>query len=363
MSTTIALAIDNGISIIDIAAPCEVFGVDRTDLTDPWYDFMVCGSTSAHVGGWSRPGGYRDLDDLAKAHTVIVPGSRDVIEEQPAGLVEAVRAAHEAGARIVSVCTGAFVLAAAGLLDGRRATTHWLYSDLLAARFPEVKVDPGILYVDEGDIITSAGKTAGIDLCLYLVRLDCGAAVANALARRLIMPPHRDGSQAQFSAPLPASVPDTSLEDLLSWARARLDEPLTVVDLARRVNMSTRTLSRRFNAVTGKTPLQWLLAQRIQQAQELLETTNDSIEHIAARTGMGTAASLRRHFNRAVGVPPDTYRRTFRAEPGACDSPGPSAFLPRQKTESPRMAADSGHWPAGMAHAFRAATVDAGSSA
>ena len=171
-----------------------------------------------------------------------------------------------------------------------------------------------MIYIDDGDILTSAGKLTGIDLCLHIVRLDYGAAVANALARRLIMPPLRDGDQAQFIAPIAAQGTDHALAELLPWVRARLDEPLTVVDLARRVNMSTRTLTRHFNAVTGTTPLQWLMTQRIQQAQELLETSSDSIEQIAAQTGMGTAATLRRHFSRAVGVPPDTYRRTFRAE-------------------------------------------------
>ncbi|MEU6176116.1 helix-turn-helix domain-containing protein [Streptantibioticus parmotrematis] len=315
MPRTVAVAISDGIPILEVAAPCEVFGVNRVDLSDPWYDFMVCGSDSARFGGWFRPEGARSLDELATAHTVIIPACRDVAEEPPAELVEAVRAAHDAGARIVSICTGSFVLAAAGLLDGRRATTHWIHADLLAARYPGVTVDADVLYVDEGDVLTSAGKSAGIDLCLHLVRLDHGAAVANALARRLVMPPHRDGGQAQFVAPPAVSGQDHPLADLLPWVTARLDEPMTVVDLARQANMSTRTLSRHFNAVTGKTPLQWLLSQRINQAQELLETTDQSIEQIAAQTGMGTAGTLRRHFNRMVGVSPDTYRRTFRAEP------------------------------------------------
>jgi transcriptional regulator GlxA family with amidase domain len=251
-----------------------------------------------------------------------------VAEEPPAELVDAVRAAHDAGARIVSLCTGAFVLAAAGLLDGRRATTHWIHAATLAARYPKVRVDPDVLYVDEGDVLTSAGKVAGIDLCLHLVRLDHGAAVANALARRLVMPPHRDGGQAQYTTPPASAAQDHALSDLLPWVTARLHMPLTVVDLARRVGMSTRTLTRHFNAVTGTTPLQWLLTQRIYQAQELLETTSQSIEQIAARTGMGSAATLRRHFNRAVGVPPDTYRRTFRTEPKPDGTPEPSPRPP-----------------------------------
>ncbi|WP_406480222.1 GlxA family transcriptional regulator [Streptomyces platensis] len=328
MGNTVALALAEHVSLIELAAPCEIFGVDRSQLTNSWYDFIICGSENARVGGWFRPDGYRSLDKLVTAHTVIVPGSRNTPGKQPAELVEAVRAAHDAGARIVSVCAGAFVLAAAGLLDGRRATTHWLYADLLAARYPQVNVDPDVLYVDDGDILTSAGKLAGIDMCLHLVRLDYGAAVANDLARRLIMPPLRDGDQAQFIAPLATQGIDHALAELLPWVKAHLDEPLTVVDLARRVNMSTRTLSRHFNAVTGKTPLQWLLTQRIQQAQELLETSSHSIEQIAALTGMGTAATLRRHFSRAVGMPPDAYRRAFRA------GQAPVKFRPVPQRES-----------------------------
>lgn len=328
MSITVALALTDGISLLEVAAPCDIFGVNRADLADPWYDFRVCGPDNARVGGWFRPDRPRSLAELSGAHTVILPASHDVAEEPPADLVDAVRAAHDAGARIVSLCTGAFVLAAAGLLDGRRATTHWIHAAALAARYPKVRVDPDVLYVDEGDVLTSAGKVAGIDLCLHLVRLDHGAAVANALARRLVMPPHRDGGQAQYITPPASGAQDHALADLLPWVTARLHMPLTVVDLARRVGMSTRTLTRHFNAVTGTTPLQWLLTQRIYQAQELLETTSQSVEQIAARTGMGTAATLRRHFNRAVGVPPDTYRRTFRTEPKTDDAPAPSPRPP-----------------------------------
>jgi AraC family transcriptional activator FtrA len=308
---SVALAVHDGITIFEVASVCEVFGVDR-GIADPWYDFTVCGTGTVRVGGWFRVDAPRGLDDLASADTVIVPACRDVDEDPPAALVEAVRAAHDGGARVVSICTGAFVLAAAGLLDGRRATTHWLHAGLLAERYPRVRVDPEVLYIDEGTILTAAGKAAGMDLCLHIVRLDHGMAVANDLARRLVVPPHRPGGQAQF---IPTPVPngrEHALSDLLPWAIARLDRPLTVEDLAREANMSSRNLARHFNAVTGTTPLQWLLTQRIHRAQELLETTGDSVELVAARTGMGTAATLRRHFNRVIGVPPDTYRRTFR---------------------------------------------------
>jgi AraC family transcriptional regulator, transcriptional activator FtrA len=310
----VALAVHDGISMFEAAAACEVFGVDRSDLADPWYSFTVCGADGARVGGWlladlpDRNG----LDALLDADTVVVPACHDTEEDPPGELVDAVRAAHEHGARIVSLCTGAFVLAAAGLLDGRPATTHWLHAAALAARYPRVQVDPDVLYVDSGTILTSAGKSAGMDLCLHVVRIDHGAAVANALARRLVIPPHRTGGQSQYvPAPLPARD-GQPLADLLHWASGRLDQPLTVPDLARRAGLSPRHLTRQFHAVTGTTPLQWLHSQRLHRAQELLETSDDSVEQIAERTGMGTAATLRRHFHRSLGIPPDTYRHTFR---------------------------------------------------
>jgi AraC family transcriptional regulator, transcriptional activator FtrA len=318
---SVALAVTEGITPFKIAAPCEVFGVDRSDLADPWYEFTVCGPEPVALGGWFHADPARGLDALAAADTVIVPAWRDVRRDPPAALLDALRAAHRSGARVVSLCTGAFVLAAAGLLDGRRATTHWMYAGELAARYPRVEVDPNVLYVDEGSVLTSAGQAAAMDLCLHIVRVDHGAAVANALARRLVVPPHRPGGQAQFIASPVSHGRDHVLADLLAWALRRLDQPLSVQDLARQAHMSTRNLARHFHAVTGTAPLQWLLAQRIQRAEELLETTDDSIEQIAARTGMGTAATLRRHFHRAVGVPPDTYRRTFRGDPPAARSP------------------------------------------
>ncbi|MFI6603142.1 helix-turn-helix domain-containing protein [Nonomuraea sp. NPDC050536] len=309
---SVALAVYEGISLYEMAAPYEVFGVDRSDLADPWYDFMVCGGSSVRVGEWLQVETSGGLERLVEVGTVVVPACRDISNEPPGDLVDAVRAAHEAGARVMSICTGAFVLAAAGLLDGRRATTHWMHADVLAERYPRVRVDPEVLYIDDGSILTSAGKAAGMDLCLHVVRLDHGAAVANALARRLVVPPHREGGQAQFIAAPVSSGREQPLGDVLAWALEQLDRPLTVEDLAGRANMSSRTLVRHFHAVTGTTPLQWLLTQRLHRARELLETTDDSVELVAARTGMGTAATLRRHFNRTLGVAPDTYRRTFR---------------------------------------------------
>ncbi|MGC0416694.1 helix-turn-helix domain-containing protein [Embleya sp. AB8] len=313
---TVALAVTEGVSIFEIAMPCDVFGIDRSDIVDPWYEFVVCAPSAVSFGGWFRTDTPHGLDTLVGADTVVVPGGWSVHEKPPADLVDAVRAAHEAGARVASICTGAFVLAEAGLLDHRRATTHWLHAARLAARYPLVRVDPDVLYIDDGSILTSAGKAAGLDLCLHIVRTDHGTAAANALARRLVVPPHRPGGQAQF---IPGPVPeagDHRLAELLDWTIANLDRPLSVGDLARRVNMSTRTLDRHFRAVAGTTPLRWLLTQRIRRAQELLEVTDDSVERIAARTGMGTATTLRRHFNRTVGVPPDAYRRAFHGEVG-----------------------------------------------
>ncbi|WP_327070878.1 helix-turn-helix domain-containing protein [Kitasatospora sp. NBC_01250] len=309
---TVALAVTDGMLHFELALACEVFGANPIGLADPWYRLSLCGPGAVRAGRF-RLEPDRGLDGLADADTVIVPGWADVDQDPPADLVDAVRTAHRAGARVASLCTGAFVLAAAGLLDGRSATTHWAHTRALAARHPRVTVDPDVLYVDNGSVLTSAGKAAAMDLCLHLVRLDHGSSVANTLARRLVVPPHRDGGQAQFvTTPVPA--PDNHpLADLLPWAVERLDQPLTVQDLARRANMSSRNLGRHFRTVTGTTPLQWLLVQRIRHAQELLETTDDSIEAVATATGMGTATTLRRHFNRTVGVPPDTYRRTFRA--------------------------------------------------
>lgn len=306
-----ALAVAEGSMLFEAAAACEVFGTDHSELVDPWYSFRVCGSRQARVGGWLRADTTHSLDALVSAHTVIVPAQDDIEGDPPGELIDAVRAAHAAGARMVSLCTGAFVLAAAGLLDGRRATTHWAHAELLAARYPRVTVDAGVLFTDETDVLTSAGKAAGMDLCLHIVRTDHGATVANALARHLVVPPHRDGGQAQF---IPAPVThgrDHPLADLLPWALDRLDQPLTVEDLARQAAMSSRNLARHFHAVTGTSPLRWLLSQRVRLAQELLESGDDSVEHIAARTGMGTSATLRRHFARVTGLPPEAYRRTF----------------------------------------------------
>jgi len=320
MLQNVAFVVLDRFPSFEFGVVCEIFGIDRTEDGLPRYDFAVVAGEegplrSEHGLALTDPAG---LDRLADADLVVMSAIDQQLREGvpgefPAALLDALRATVARGARVLSVCTGAFVLAAAGLLDGRRATTHWAHTEVLAARHPLVDVDPDVLYVDGGSVLTSAGKAAAMDLCLHLVRLDHGSAVANTAARRLVVPPHRDGGQAQF---VPTPVPDPGdhpLAALFPWIIERLDRPLTVEDLARQARMSSRHLGRRFRAVTGTTPLQWLLTQRIRHAQELLETTDDGIDAIAAATGMGTATTLRRHFNRTVGVPPDAYRRTFRS--------------------------------------------------
>jgi transcriptional regulator GlxA family with amidase domain len=227
-------------------------------------------------------------------------------------MLDALRQAHERGSRIVSLCTGAFALAAAGLLDGRHATTHWTECDELARRHPDVTVDPGVLFVDEGDILTSAGSAASIDLCLHVVRLDYGTEIATQLARQLVVPPQREGGQAQYiDAPMPALDRTSLFSGTVDWLQEHLDEPITVEDLADRSAMSPRTFARRFLASTGTTPYQWLINQRIQLAQRLLETSDLPVDSVAEKSGFSTAANLRKHFSRAVHTSPQAYRRTF----------------------------------------------------
>ncbi|MEU5656950.1 helix-turn-helix domain-containing protein [Streptomyces sp. NPDC047737] len=337
--TSVALAVTDGMLHYELSVAYEVFGSVPGTVTVPWYELAVCAPHSVRLGHFRLTPDH-GLDHLRHADTVIVPGWADVDVTPPRSFLTALRAAHDAGARIVSLCTGAFVLAAAGLLDGRRATTHWAHTDVLAARHPAIDVDPDVLYLRHGTVFTSAGKSAALDLCLHLVRLDHGSAIANTVARRLVVPPHRAGGQAQFvTAPVPDQN-DHPLTALFPWIIERLDQPLSVEDLARQARMSSRHLGRHFRAATGTTPLQWLLAQRIRHAQELLERTDDDIDTIARSTGMGTATTLRRHFNRALGVPPDAYRRTFRsradeAPPVASGPASPRPKLPERQGHRP----------------------------
>jgi transcriptional regulator GlxA family with amidase domain len=312
---TVAAVIADGVAPFELAVGCEVFGIDRSELVDPWYRFVVCAAEPGPIRtsvGFTIDTPY-GLDEVRRADTVIVPAWSPADRALPDGLAEALHTAHRRGARILSVCSGAFVLAAAGLLDGRRATTHWMYTKKLAEKYPSIDVDPKVLYVDDGDVMTSAGTAAGIDLCLHVVRLDHGAEVANAVARRMVVPPHRDGGQAQFvEAPVPAASGTDPLAVTLGWMLEHLDRQVSVDELAERSHMSPRTFARRFRAATGTTPHQWLLSQRVLLASRLLETTDEPVELVATRCGMGSAASLRAHFQRAVGTSPLAYRRTFR---------------------------------------------------
>jgi transcriptional regulator GlxA family with amidase domain len=308
----VALALD-GLVLLDLAAPTHLFG----HCGAPHYAFALAAITPGAVR--SSTGlevlATQGLDAVAQADTVVVPGVGP--DTDPAGFTAAaaaVAAAHNNGARVMSICTGAFVLAEAGVLDGRRATTHWDSTERLAARYPRVAVDPSVLYVDEGSVLTSAGVAAGLDLCLHVIRRDHGAALAAHIARRTVVAPHRDGGQAQFVArPIEhAADGGGSLEPTRTWALDRLEQRLDVVTLARRACMSPRSFARRFRQETGTTPAQWVSDQRTRAAQSLLETTDLPVEHVAARSGFGSATSLRTHFGRRLATTPTAYRRAFR---------------------------------------------------
>ncbi len=293
----------------------EVFDVDRTEMVGvPWYRHTFCTERPGRV---HLRGGFdlfidHGLDALSRADTIVIPGWRPLGEPIGAELAVALRRAHRRGARLVSFCTGSFALAEAGLLDGRKATTHWNRTGELSDGFPAVDVDPAVLYVDEGDILTSAGSAASIDLALYLVRCDFGADIANQVARDLVVPPHRDGGQAQYiEAPMPACANSDPLASTLDWALEHLHEPLSIEQLAEQATMSVRTFIRRFRHATGTTPHRWLTQRRVAAAQALLETTDLSVEGVAERSGFGTAASLRTHFQRQLHLSPQQYRQTF----------------------------------------------------
>ncbi|GAA3391152.1 helix-turn-helix domain-containing protein [Cryptosporangium minutisporangium] len=310
----VAVAVTDSLPVFELAVACEVFGLDRSDLVDPWYELRLCAAEPGPLrtaAGLSVDTKY-DLDDLVAADTVLVPGVHRTTQlAPPEPLLDALRRAHRDGKRIVSFCAGAYVLAAAGLLDGRRATAHWMNALDFAHRFPRVQVDPTVLYVDDGNLLTSAGTAAAIDLCLHIVRRDYGSAVAAEVARRMVVPPPRQGSQAQHPTPIAARKPD-DLGPVLAWAEERLDQPLTVADLARQAHLSPTTFARRFRTTLGATPLQWLVEQRVRRAQELLETTDEPVERIARLAGFGTPANFRHHFQRLVEVSPQTYRHVFR---------------------------------------------------
>lgn len=317
----IAVVAFDRISPFHLSVPCVVFG-ESNPVTPP-FELMVC---AAEDGPLRTTAGFsllveHGLAALETAGTVIVPSWRDVAERPPRRLLDALLAAHRRGAQIVGLCLGAYVLAEAGLLDGRRATTHWAFAQDFARRYPGVKVDADVLYVDDGQLLTSAGTAAGIDCCLHLLRRSHGAECANRVARRLVVPPHRQGGQAQFiEQPLPASAGDSRLAQLLDWLRASLQQPHSVDSVAGKALMSRRTFTRHFRQLTGGTLGSWLLAERLALAQRLLETTEQSVERVAALAGFGSPASLRQHFGKGLGVSPSAWRQTFRGAQGA-DSP------------------------------------------
>lgn len=312
----VALALP-GVVLLDLAAPTHLFGHCGTGR----YAFAVAGVEPGTVESSTGLGivATHGLSACQDAETLVVPGLLDHGARPDGTVLDAVRAAHARGARVMSICTGAFVLGYAGLLDGRRATTHWHSAAELAQRFPAAEVDPDVLYVDEGRVLTSAGVASGLDLCLHVVRRDHGAAVAAAMARRTVVAPHRDGGQAQFvqrpigTAPAGEQPRAAGLEPTRAWAAERLHEPLDVATLAKHASVSERTFARRFREETGTTPGRWLIDQRVAAAQALLEQTELPVEEVATQSGFGSAASLREHFARRARTTPTAYRRAFRA--------------------------------------------------
>jgi AraC family transcriptional regulator, transcriptional activator FtrA len=291
----------------------ELFALPRPELAVPWYDFAVC---AAERGPIRATGGIamqvsHSLRLLERVDTIIIPGWRDADEAPPEDLLRKVRRAYERGARLCSICSGVFVLAAAGVLAGKRATTHWRYVDRLASRYPDISVEPNALYVDEGQVLTSAGSAAGLDMLLHLVRKDFGAKVANQVAQRLVIPPHREGGQAQFVPRPVASDGRGRLSKLLDWIRVHIASDHTIESLSGRASMSPRTLQREFKAATGLAPYEWIVRERIERAKELLESGRLPAQRIAERVGMGSAESLRHHFRERVGTTPAQYRARF----------------------------------------------------
>ncbi|MFI6165707.1 helix-turn-helix domain-containing protein [Nocardia sp. NPDC051052] len=324
MLSKVAVVLSDHMAMFEFGVVCEVFGLDRTADGLPAFDFKVCSATPGKPLHSKTPGitvtPEYGLDELAKADLVAIPAasSKDGFDPR---IIDAVRAAADAGAIVLTVCSGAFLAGAAGLLDGRKCTTHWSYVDELAAMYPEATVDPDVLFVDAGNLITSAGTAAGIDACLHLVRRELGSAVANAIARRMVVPPQRDGGQRQFIERPVATCTSDSLIPTLEWMNENLDLPHTIEELAARSTMSTRTFARRFAAETGTTPVKWLTNQRVLLTKHLLEETDLGLEQIAARAGFGSGALLRHHFQRLVGIAPTEYRRRFGATLEMVDTP------------------------------------------
>lgn len=303
----------HGLPTFEFGIAVELFGLPRPEFAN-WYTFKVCSIESGPVRatGGITLNGCGGLSLLSKADTIIIPGWCGIDQPVPERLLAALRRAYARGARIFSFCSGAFVLAAANLLNGKRAATHWKYAEALAARYPLTTVDPDLLYVDEGQILTSAGSAAAIDLCLHVIRSDHGAETANAIARRLVVPPHREGGQSQFvKTSVTLEGEQNPISDLTTWMRQNLSGEFSIAQLAKRAKMSERSFARHFKDNTGTTPHRWILRERIMAAQSKLEKSRSSIEEIAAACGFGSAATFRHHFHRFVGVSPRQYRSTF----------------------------------------------------
>jgi transcriptional regulator GlxA family with amidase domain len=321
MIKSVSVLVLDGLAVFEFGVICEVFGIDRSADGVPNFDFKVCGPEPGRplrtsVGAFITPD--HGLDSLVGADLVAIPAiSGDTYMPEA---LEAIRAAVDAGAIVLTVCSGAFVAGAAGLLDGRPCTTHWMHADELARMYPTAQVDRNVLFVDDGNLITSAGTAAGIDACLHLVRRELGSEVTNTIARRMVVPPQRDGGQRQYiDQPIPVRCSD-GFAPHLDWILTNLDKPHTVATLAKLANMSARTFARRFVEETGRTPMQWVTDQRVLYARRLLEESDLDIDHVADKSGFGTATLLRHHFRRVIGVTPSDYRRRF-----ACDDSGVAA--------------------------------------
>jgi len=308
----VAVAYDR-LCTFEFGCTVEMFALERPELNVPWYQFEVC---SFEPGTVRAMGGVqivveKGLKTLAHADTIVIPGWRDADERPPEALLRALERAYARGARLCSICSGVFVLAAAGVLEGRRVTTHWRYAEQLAAQYPSLTVDPRALYVDEGQIMTSAGSAAGLDMFLHMVRRDFGARTANMVARRLVIPAHRDGGQAQY-LPRPVEADGRGrIAKLMEHVRSRPAAGHSIGELARHVSMSPRTLQRKFRETVGMPPQEWVLRERIGIAKDLLEDGSESLQSIASRVGFGSQESFRRHFRRVVGTSPSAYRRSF----------------------------------------------------
>lgn len=308
----IASIVYDGFSVFEYGVAVELFALPRPGF-DRWYDFHTCcieGKTATGLGGvvvnQDTP-----LSQLSDMHTIIVPGWRDIHEQPPQTLLTALIHAHTQGCRIVSFCSGAFVLAAAGLLDNKQATTHWKYAQQLQNQYPDISVEPDVLFIDEGQVMTAAGSAAAIDISLYLIRKDFGADIAHQVSRALVLPLHREGGQAQFIEQPITDTTDSRIQSAIRWVNENFQEKISVAAMADKSNMSLRTFCRQFETSTGTSPGKWLIQTRLNHAQRLLETTKDSVEVISAKSGFGTSTSLRNHFNRAFHISPATYRKQF----------------------------------------------------